>query len=95
MVCLRRRVEDTASDDFRGTVESLPDLNIVIDHLGCRREDTTPPYMMYRRVLALAQYHNTSMMACNRSGARGKMNLTMPCRCPGRISKMSTVELSV
>jgi predicted TIM-barrel fold metal-dependent hydrolase len=61
MVSLRRRVEDTASGDFRGTVESLPDLNIVIDHLGCTREDTPPPHMMYRRVLALAQYHNTFM----------------------------------
>jgi hypothetical protein len=54
-------VEDTASDDFRRTVESLPDLNIVIGHLGCRREDTTPPHMMYRRVLALAQYYSTFM----------------------------------
>ena len=37
VVSLRRRVEDTASDNFRRTVESLPDLNIVIEHLGCRR----------------------------------------------------------
>ena len=44
VVSLRRRVEDTASDHFRRKVESLPDLKIVIEHLGCRREDTTPPY---------------------------------------------------
>jgi L-fuconolactonase len=61
VVSLRRRVEDIASDDFRRTVESLPDLNIVIEHLRCRREDTPPPHMMYRRVLALAQYPNTFM----------------------------------
>jgi len=61
VVSLRRRVQDTASDDFRRTVASLPDLKIVIEHLGCRREDTTPPYSMYRRVLALAHYPNTFM----------------------------------
>ena len=61
VVSLRRRVEDTASDAFRRTVESLPDLQIVIEHLGCRREDTTPPYRMYRRVLALAHYPNIFM----------------------------------
>ena len=61
VVSLRRRVEDTASDAFRRTVESVPDLQIVIEHLGCRREDTTPPYRMYRRVLALAQYPNIFM----------------------------------
>ena len=61
VVSLRRRVEDTASDDFRRTVESLPDLNIVIEQMRCRREDTPPPHMMYRRVLALAQYPNTFM----------------------------------
>ena len=61
VVSLRRRVEDTASDHFRRKVESLPDLKIVIEHLGCRREDTTPPHKLYRRVLALAQYPNTFM----------------------------------
>jgi len=61
VVSLRRRVEDTASDDFRRIVESLPHLPIVIEHLGCRREDTTPPHIMYRRVFALAQYPNIFM----------------------------------
>jgi len=61
VVSLRRRVEDTASDDFRRKVESLPDLRIVIEHLGCRREDAMPPYDMFRRILALAQYPNMFM----------------------------------
>ena len=46
VVSLRRRVEDSVSDDFRNIVESLPDLKIVIEHLGCRREDAVPPYDM-------------------------------------------------
>jgi L-fuconolactonase len=54
-------VEETASDDFRRRVESLPDLKIIIEHLGCRKEDATPPYNTYRRILALARYPNTFM----------------------------------
>lgn len=61
VVSLRRRVEDTIADDFRRKVESLPDVKIVIEHLGCRREDTTPPFDTFRKVLALAQYPNTFM----------------------------------
>jgi L-fuconolactonase len=61
VVSLRRRVEDTISDDFRNIVESLPDLKIVLEHLGCRREDAAPPYKTFRRVLDLAQYPNVLM----------------------------------
>ena len=31
------------------------------EHLGCRMEDTTPPYDLFRRVLALAEYPNMFM----------------------------------
>jgi L-fuconolactonase len=61
VVSLRRRVEDIASDDFRRVVESLPDLKIVVEHLGCTKEHATPPSDTFRRVLALAQYPNTYM----------------------------------
>ena len=61
VVSLRRRLPDAASDDFRRKVESLPDLKIIFEHLSCRREDTTPPYNVFRRVLSLAQYPNTYM----------------------------------
>ena len=61
VVSLRRRVEDAASEDFRRKVESLPDLKVILEHLSCRRDDTAPPYNLFRRVLALAQYPNTFM----------------------------------
>jgi L-fuconolactonase len=61
VVSLRRRVEDTVSDDFRKKVESLTNLKIVIEHLGCRKEDATPPFNTYRRVLGLARFPNTFM----------------------------------
>jgi L-fuconolactonase len=61
VVSLRRRVEDIASDDFRRVVESLPELKIVVEHLGCTKEHAIPPYDTFRRVLALAQYPNTYM----------------------------------
>ena len=61
VVSLRRRVEETISGKFRNIVEALPDLKIVVEHLGCRREDTVAPYTTYRRVLELAQYPNIFM----------------------------------
>ena len=61
VVSVRRRVEDSVSDHFRNIVESLPNLKIVLEHLGCRMEDAVAPYDMFRRVLALAQYPNVYM----------------------------------
>ena len=46
---------------FRREVESLPNLKILIEHLGRWMEDTTPSFNLFRRVLALAQHPNTFM----------------------------------
>ena len=61
VVSLRRRVEDSITDDFRTIVESLPNLKIILEHLGCRREDAVPPYGTYKKVLSLSQYPNVYM----------------------------------
>ena len=61
VVSVRRRVEDSVSGHFRDIVESLPNLNIVMEHLGCRMEDAVAPYNMFRQVLSLAQYPNVYM----------------------------------
>ncbi len=50
--------EDFASDEFRKLVKALPDLPILIEHLGHPQQDE-PPYTTYRKVLALAKYPNT------------------------------------
>ena len=49
-----------ASPEFENLVRELPDLKIVIEHLGGGGRDT-PPYDTYRGVLALARYPNTFM----------------------------------
>ena len=54
------QVGDFASESFESMVRELPDLKIIIEHLGGGGRDTEP-YDTYRRVLALAQYPNTYM----------------------------------
>jgi L-fuconolactonase len=48
-----------ASHDFRELVASLPNLNMVIEHLGGVGRDATPPYSDLRKTLELARYPNT------------------------------------
>jgi predicted TIM-barrel fold metal-dependent hydrolase len=50
--------EEFASGEFRKLVKALPDLPIIIEHLGHPQGDK-PPYTTYRKVLALAKYPNT------------------------------------
>ena len=60
-LALHRRIDEVGSDAFRQLVESLPDLKIVIEHLGSAAQDAAPPHNAFRRVLALAQYPNIYM----------------------------------
>jgi L-fuconolactonase len=61
-------VEGYAAPEFESLVKELPDLKIVIEHLGGvgayfgpGRADKTVPYETYQTVLELAKYPNTSM----------------------------------
>lgn len=47
-----------ASAEFRHLVEQLPELIIIIEHLGRASSDEEPPYTLFREVLALAKYPN-------------------------------------
>lgn len=53
--------EEFATEEFRKLVETFPNLSIVIEHFGRPGADERPPYPVYRRVLALANYPNTYM----------------------------------
>ena len=54
-------VEDFAADGFRHLVRKVPDLKIVIEHLGGVGRDVEPPYSAYLKVLDLARYPNIYM----------------------------------
>ena len=61
-------VEGYADAEFEGIVKGLPDLKIVIEHLGGvgaffgpGRADQAVPYQTYKAVLELAKYPNTYM----------------------------------
>jgi L-fuconolactonase len=61
-------LEGFLTDEFAKLVESLPDLKIVIEHLGgmgfyavSDYQDARPSDNQYRRVLGLARYPNTYM----------------------------------
>lgn len=54
-------VEEFASPAFEDVLKELPNLNIIIEHLGGGGQDTKPPHNRYRRVLALAKYPNIFM----------------------------------
>ena len=53
-------VSEFGSPDFENIIKELPNLKVIIEHLGGGGRDTAP-YDAYRRVLALAQYPNTYM----------------------------------
>ena len=54
-------VEEFASPEFENIIKELPNLNIVIEHLGGGGGDTSSPHTSYRKVLGLARYNNTFM----------------------------------
>lgn len=53
--------EEYASEYFRSLIEELPDLRVIVEHLGYVGRDDEPPYRIYEKILALAQYPNTYM----------------------------------
>lgn len=54
------QLESFASAEFESIIRELPNLKIIIEHLGAGGRDVEP-YDSYRRVLALSQYPNTYM----------------------------------
>jgi L-fuconolactonase len=59
--CQGSNVEAFSSREFENVIQELPDLKIVIEHLGGGGSDRTPLYSKYQKVLDLAQYPNTYM----------------------------------
>ena len=59
--CQGSGVQAFGSPELENVITELPDLKIVIEHLGGGGEDTTPPHNAYQKVLSLAQYPNTYM----------------------------------
>jgi L-fuconolactonase len=57
--CQGSNVDAFGSREFENIIKELPDLKIIIEHLGGGGGDTTPLYSKYQRVLDLAQYPNT------------------------------------
>ena len=53
--------DEFSSPEFEEVIKALPNLKIIIEHLGGGGHDTKPPYNKYRKVLALAHYPNTFM----------------------------------
>lgn len=50
------RLEDFASEGFRRLVEELPQLPMVIEHLGGVRPEPELDYALFRKMLSLARY---------------------------------------
>ncbi|MBI2858419.1 MAG: amidohydrolase [Chloroflexi bacterium] len=51
--------EEYASDDFRGLIKTLPEVTIIIEHLGYPKADEKPPYAVFQKILSLAEFKNT------------------------------------
>ena len=54
------QLEAFSSPDYENIIKELPNLKVIIEHLGAGGRDTEP-FDAYRRVLSLAQYPNTYM----------------------------------
>jgi len=54
------QLEAFSSPEFEGIIRELPDLKVIIEHLGAGGRDTEP-FDAFKRVLALAKYPNTYM----------------------------------
>jgi L-fuconolactonase len=50
--------DEFASREFEQVLTELPDLPIIIEHLGRIGRNEAPPYSRFRKVLALARYPN-------------------------------------
>ncbi len=57
--CRAKAEEEYTSDEFCNLIKALPDVAIIIEHLGHAQRDEAPPYSTYRKILALAKYPNT------------------------------------
>ena len=71
--------EEYASDEFRKVVQELPDLTIIIEHLGYVGTGAQSPYVPYRKILSLSQHSNTYMKV---PGFGEIMARPMPARSP-------------
>ncbi len=71
--------QEYASEDFRRLVEELPDLRVIVEHLGFVGRDDDPSYGNYQKILALARYPNTYMKV---PGLGEIMPRPMPARDP-------------
>lgn len=58
-VTCRGDADEFASDEFHQFVKALPDVKIIIEHLGRPRLEEKPPYPTYHKVMALADFPNT------------------------------------
>lgn len=58
--CLGASTAEFAADDFARLVQELPDLPIVVEHLGARNfpDGEQPPYPLRRQVFELARFPN-------------------------------------
>ncbi len=56
--CGAKAEEDFTSDEFHKLVKALPDVPIILEHLGHVRPDEAPPYTTFRKMLTLAKYPN-------------------------------------
>ena len=52
---------DFSNDDFAAIFQELPQLNIIIEHLGRGGDDSSPTWDTYSKVLALSRYPNAYM----------------------------------
>ena len=71
--------EEYASEDFRTLIEELPDLRVIVEHLGYVGRDDDTSYTYYKKILALALYPNTYMKV---PGLGEIMPRPMPARDP-------------
>ncbi len=62
-ISCRGGLNDFAADDFEQLVRALPNLNIIIEHLGGVKEANSPepPYSLAEKVFGLSRYKNTYM----------------------------------
>ena len=51
--------DEFTSREFEQVLTELPNLRVIIEHLGRIGRNETPPYARFRKILALARYPNT------------------------------------
>lgn len=50
--------EEFASDEFCKLIKELPEVTVIIEHLGLPQRGELPPYLTYQKILSLAYYQN-------------------------------------